>query len=243
MMLGWPLPGSRFLIDELLKWINWQQANLIVEYGPGIGSFTKEILRRMKPGATLVAVEMNEELFRFLRATLKDPRLRLIHSSATEIHRLLKQLGCGKVDYVITGIPFKTIREEVRQDIMRATAAVLHPQGACLVYGFSSRVQPYLERTFGRVQRNFEILNFLPAKLWHCTQPNGCSSFRVSFRVGPRKALVANGKRYIISDLKRPWRMILYPYFCFYANRRKIRSSVNSKKAPKIFIQAYFEAP
>ena len=35
-MLGWPLPSSRFLINELLKWVDWQKANVIVEYGPGV---------------------------------------------------------------------------------------------------------------------------------------------------------------------------------------------------------------
>jgi phospholipid N-methyltransferase len=76
--------------------------------------------------------------------------------------QLLKQMGCGKADYIITGIPFKTIPEEVRQGIMRATSSALQPNGTCLVYSFSSRVQPYLERNFGRVRRDYEWLNFLP---------------------------------------------------------------------------------
>lgn len=172
-MLGWPLPSSRFLIDEVLKWVDWSRAKVIVEYGPGIGCFTTEILRRMRPDATLVAVETNADFVRYLREILDDPRLHLIHDSATEIQRLLAQLGCGKADYVITGIPFKTVSEEVRQGIMRGTTSVLQPHGACLVYNFSSRVRPYLEKTFGRVQRDFELLNILPARLYYCTQPNG----------------------------------------------------------------------
>lgn len=170
-MLGWPLPSSRFLINELLKWVDWRKAKVIVEYGPGIGSFTFEILRRMRSDATLVAIETNADFVRFLQAKINDRRLHLVHGSATEVHHLLEELGCGKADYIITGIPFKTIPEEVRRGIMRATTAILQPNGACLVYSFSSRVKPYLEGTFERVQRDFELLNFLPAKLWHCTRP------------------------------------------------------------------------
>ncbi|NLT66540.1 MAG: methyltransferase [Acidobacteria bacterium] len=170
-MLGWPLPSSRFLINELLKWVDWQKANVIVEYGPGVGSFTIEILKRMRSNSVLVAVETNEDFIRYLRRKLHDRRLHLIHGSATEICQLLNNLGYRKADYVITGIPFRTIPEELRQDIMRATLSVLQPHGSCLVYSFSSRVKPYLEGTFERVQRDFELLNFLPAKLWRCTHP------------------------------------------------------------------------
>lgn len=173
LMLGWPLPSSRFLIDEVLRRVDWDQAKVIVEYGPGVGSFTVEILRRMRPDARLIAVETNEDFVRFLQETLHDPRMHLIHGSATEVDHLLVQLGYHKADYVISGIPFKTVPEEVRQGIMRATSAVLHPHGVCLYYNFSSRVGPYLDRTFGKVQRDFELLNVLPARLYFCTHPNG----------------------------------------------------------------------
>jgi phospholipid N-methyltransferase len=173
LMLGWPLPSSRFLIDEVLKWVAWDRAKVIVEYGPGVGSFTVEILRRMRPEARLIAVETNEDFVRFLQETLHDPRLHLIYGSATEVDKFLPQLGYAKADYVISGIPFKTVPEDVRQGIMRATSAVLQPHGACLYYNFSSRVGPYLDRTFGKVQRDFELLNVLPARLYFCTQPNG----------------------------------------------------------------------
>jgi phospholipid N-methyltransferase len=177
-MLGWPLPSSSFLIDEVLRRIDWDRARIIVEYGPGVGSFTVEILRRMRSDARLIAVETNQDFVRFLRETLDDPRFHLIHGSATEVDRMLLDLGLDKADYVISGIPFKTVPEDIRQGIMRATSAVLHPQGACLYYNFSSRVGPYLDRTFGQVQRGFELLNVLPARLYFCTAPkNGNGAY------------------------------------------------------------------
>lgn len=173
LMLGWPLPSSRFLIDEVLKRVDWKKADVIVEYGPGVGSFTVEILNRMRPDATLVVIETADDFVNFLRETLEDPRLHIIHGSACDVEEILKKLGYDKADYVISGIPFKTVPEPVRQGIMKATSAVLKPEGVCLYYNFSSRVGPYLDRTFGRVQRDFELLNILPARLYFCTQPNG----------------------------------------------------------------------
>ena len=50
-MLGSIIPSSRFLVDLVLEPIDWGRARVIVEYGPGIGTFTGEILRRMRSDA------------------------------------------------------------------------------------------------------------------------------------------------------------------------------------------------
>src|SRR5437016_5314008 len=46
-LVGWMLPSSSFVVDQVLRQVDWERARVIVEYGPGIGTFTKEILRRM----------------------------------------------------------------------------------------------------------------------------------------------------------------------------------------------------
>src|SRR5579863_7495517 len=58
-MLGSLIPSSRFLVDRLLGKINWSQARTIVEYGPGVGTITANILERMSPQARLIVFEMN----------------------------------------------------------------------------------------------------------------------------------------------------------------------------------------
>jgi phospholipid N-methyltransferase len=45
-MLGSIIPSSRFLIERLLRQMDWDQARVIVEYGPGVGTITREILQR-----------------------------------------------------------------------------------------------------------------------------------------------------------------------------------------------------
>src|SRR5262245_8420533 len=65
-MVGWVLPSSPFLVDEVLKRVDWERAKVIVEYGPGVGAFTTKVLQRMRPDATLIALEVNPEFFEFL---------------------------------------------------------------------------------------------------------------------------------------------------------------------------------
>lgn len=170
VMLGSLIPSSRFLIEGVLKQIDWRQAHTIVEYGPGVGTFTTEILRRLRPDGVLMVIETNAEFVRFLQSSVRDPRLRVVHGSAADVGTLLEQHGLSGADYVISGIPFSTMPEEVRASILRTTRDVLQPNGAFLVYQFSAKVLPYLENVFGHVRRDAEVRNILPAKLFFCTR-------------------------------------------------------------------------
>ena len=73
-MLGSIVPSSRFLIKQLLEPINWGRARVIVEYGPGVGGITQEILRRMRPDGALIAIEMNPDFVSYLRSAIGDRR-------------------------------------------------------------------------------------------------------------------------------------------------------------------------
>jgi phospholipid N-methyltransferase len=167
-MLGSIIPSSRFLIKQLLEPIDWTQARVIVEYGPGVGGITAEVLRRMRPDGVLIAIETNPEFVSFLRSSIKDDRLRVVEASAESVDEILRQHGHEKASYIISGIPFSTIPAPVRERILRKTCAILEPRGAFLVYQFSTRVLEDLQRIFRYVRRQFEPLNVLPAHLFFC---------------------------------------------------------------------------
>jgi len=167
-MLGSVIPSSRYLINQVLGKIDWSRANVIVEYGPGVGTFTGEILRNLPRDGKLLVVETNADFVEFLRASLPDPRLHVMHGSAADVSRYLAEIGAERADYVISGIPFSTMPVKVRDDIIRATREALQPDGAFLVYQFSPKVQPYLENEFREVERAFELRNILPAQLFFC---------------------------------------------------------------------------
>jgi phospholipid N-methyltransferase len=172
-MLGSLIPSSRYLIEHLLRQVDFRRARVIVEFGPGVGTITAEILRRMRSDATLVVFETNGEFVEFLRSSLADPRFHVVHGSAQEVGNVLKDLGCGPADYVISGIPFSTMPEELREDILHETHLAMRPDGAFLVFQFSSKVGPHLRRRFPHVHRDFEPRNILPAWVYYCAQRNG----------------------------------------------------------------------
>lgn len=168
-MLGSLIPSSRFLINGLLKQIDWNRARVIVEYGPGVGTITSEILRRLHPQGRLIVFETNAEFVRYLRRSLPDPRLHIVHGSAERVGEVLAELGLEAADYIISGIPFSVMPPAARDGILRQTQAALRPNGRFLVYQFSPAVLPHLNEIFSEVRKGFEPLNILPAWLYFCT--------------------------------------------------------------------------
>jgi phospholipid N-methyltransferase len=167
-MLGSIIPSSRFLVQQVLKPVDWQQARVIVEYGPGVGTFTGEILRRMRTDAHLVAIETNHDFVRFLRESFPDPRLRVVQASAADVQTVLRQLELPRAAYIISGIPLGSMPDPLRADIVAKTRGALEPGGMFLVYQFTARVLPALQRTFGDVRRILERRNLPPAKVFFC---------------------------------------------------------------------------
>lgn len=167
-MLGSLIPSSPFLINRLLRRVDWSKARVIVEYGPGVGVITSEMLRRMQPDATLIVIETNQEFVEYLRRALPDRRLHVVHGSAAEVETALMEHGLTHADYIISGIPYSTMPAEVRSAILDASYAVLSAHGSFLVYQFSRAALPYLQRVFKQVDLDFEPLNILPASLFYC---------------------------------------------------------------------------
>jgi len=174
-MLGSLIPSSRFLIRQLLAPVDWDRARVIVEYGPGVGTITTEVLRRMRPDARMIAIDTNRDFADYLGRRIRDPRFEVVLGSAADVERILAERGITHADYAISGIPYTTIPVGIREEILRATRRVLEPGGTFLVYQFTRAVLHDLREVFGHVEEGFEPLNVLPARLFFAPT-NGTSA-------------------------------------------------------------------
>ncbi|HWR16241.1 MAG TPA: rRNA adenine N-6-methyltransferase family protein [Terriglobales bacterium] len=168
LMLGSVIPSSRYLIARVLDRIDWNQTNIVVEYGPGVGTFTRPILDRMAPQAKLLTIELNEEFAELLRADISDHRLHIAHGSAVEVQKWMHFNRLTQADLILSGIPYTVLPADVRQRILTATRDALTPSGSFVVYQYTRAVLPDLQRVFSRVEEEFEPLNILPARVFRC---------------------------------------------------------------------------
>jgi phospholipid N-methyltransferase len=166
VMVGSVIPSSRVLIDKMLGPVDWETTKLFVEYGPGVGTFTRPVLQRLAPDATLVTIDTNPDFTRYLKQSIDDPRLVAVNGSAADVENILAERDLGQADYVLSGLPFSTLPPGVGDDIAKATAKVIRPGGAFLVYQFSPKVLDFIKPHFAPIKRGFEWVNVPPAVLF-----------------------------------------------------------------------------
>ena len=166
VMVGSVIPSSRVLIDKMLGPVDWETTKLFVEYGPGVGTFTRPVLERLGPDATLVTIDTNPDFTRYLKQSIDDPRLVAVNGSAADVEQILTERDLGAADYVLSGLPFSTLPPGVGDAIAEATAKVIRPGGAFLVYQFSPKVHDFIKPHFAPIKRGFEWVNVPPATLF-----------------------------------------------------------------------------
>jgi phospholipid N-methyltransferase len=168
-MLGSVVPSSPFLVKNLMSAVDWDRARVLVEFGPGVGTITREVLKRMRPDAVLVVIELNEEFVQYLSSSIRDPRLRVVHGSAAHVRRILAEQGIAPADYIISSLPYSLLPEALRKEIVSESRYALKAQGSLLVFQYNRTLLPYLKSSFSSVKLNFQLFNILPALIFHCT--------------------------------------------------------------------------
>jgi phospholipid N-methyltransferase len=166
--IGSVTPSSRYLVGAMLDRIDFGRARRLVEYGPGTGVFTAEILRRLHPDGELLALDTEDHFIADLRARFPDRRLIAVRGSAAAIERHLAALGWPGADVILSGIPYTAMPAELRAAILRASAAALAPGGQFIAYQYSPYIRPLLGQLFRRVETHWVARNVPPAFYFVC---------------------------------------------------------------------------
>lgn len=161
-------PSSRFLVRRMLAQVDWQQARVVVELGPGLGCFTREIVRRMRPDAVLIAIEMNRTFARTLRKTITDHRLFVVEGSALNVDTILARFEFTHADSIISGLPFANMDNTTRESILQKCRKVLSRRGQLVLFQYRTVLLPALASIFRSIERTYEPLNIPPAHVFCC---------------------------------------------------------------------------
>ena len=159
-------PSSRNLAVHMMDPIDFNRAECIVEYGPGTGSFTEEIIRRKKPDTLFLMIEKNREFARELKARYQGDsfaaqNIHVIYGGAENASRYLAGLGRKHADYVISGLPFTSLPKDLSTQVFLETQKILGDRGAFITFQYTLVKLPFFLEYFN-LQACPHILKNLP---------------------------------------------------------------------------------
>lgn len=166
VMVGSIIPSSSRTIRKMLDPVKWDECRLFVEYGPGVGTFCRPVLERLRRDGALLVIDTNPDFIDYLRRTIRDSRFTAVLGSAADVEDIVRAHGHDHADYVLSGLPFSTLPDGVGPAIAAATHRVLSPGGAFLVYQFSAKARDFMARHFRHIDQGFELWNVLPCQLF-----------------------------------------------------------------------------
>jgi phospholipid N-methyltransferase len=161
-------PSSMAMVKRVCEKIDFSKDNVIVEYGPGNGVFTRYILDHSTKGSRIISIELNANFVKDL-GLIKDDRLHIYHDSAENVGQILNTSGIEEVDYVLSGIPFSFIKKKQKDEILGITSLLLRPGGKFLAYQTSNHLKQPLEKHFPKVSMKYEIRNLPPMCLYEAS--------------------------------------------------------------------------
>jgi phospholipid N-methyltransferase len=164
-MVGSIIPSSRFTIDKMLGPVKWDECQLFVEYGPGVGTFCRPVLEKLRRDGALIVIDTNPLYIDYLKTTIRDSRFTAVLGSAADVEEIVRAHGHAHADYVLSGLPFSTLPDGVGPAIAAATHRVIRPGGAFLTYQFSAVARDLTARHFDRVDTGMTWLNVPPCLL------------------------------------------------------------------------------
>lgn len=169
-MVGAVSPSSKYLMRKMLANINFKTANVIVEFGPGTGVFTREIVKRMKSDCKLIVFELHEEFFKKLHEEFKDnPSVILRNESAENIGLVLQEHNMHKASYVISSLPLANFPKELIHSILKNSIDNLLQDAKYIQFQYSLTSKKHLQEHFNSVSINFTARNIPPAFIYTCS--------------------------------------------------------------------------
>lgn len=169
LKVGAITPSSPELSSEMVAGLAPHSENILIELGVGTGSFTKRLREVVPDEKSYLGVEINSKFCRALRREF--PGLKFICGDATRLRDLHKNSGFGKVGYILSGIPFVTLPNEVGDAILEEVSKFMD-EGNCVfrtfqyAHGFympsALKLRSFMRKRYGRAEKSEIIIKNVP---------------------------------------------------------------------------------
>ncbi|MBM2619793.1 methyltransferase domain-containing protein [Actinoplanes sp. LDG1-06] len=174
LVVGAVAPSGRSLSEVMTAPIPRTGAPVVAELGPGTGSFTVAVQRRLAGRGRHLAVEINPRFA--ARLQLAHPGVEVVQGDAADLPSLLGE----PADVVVSGLPWAAFSPSRQGDVLSAVAGSLAPGGAFTTFAYvHARWAPPARRLLGSLRSLFDEVvigrtvwaNLPPALVYHCRRP------------------------------------------------------------------------
>ena len=164
LRIAYILPSSKILVRKAADKIDFTKPSTIVEFGPGEGCHTRELVRRMHPESRLLLFELDPQLAEHLHDQFDgDKRVEILNIDAIHIKRELRNRGIEYCDYVVSGIPFSCVEVNKKRSMVRAVFDALapNPTSAFIIYQVTNELKQHA-KMFPRTESEYFVPNVPP---------------------------------------------------------------------------------
>ncbi|MCI2417149.1 methyltransferase domain-containing protein [Saccharopolyspora sp. K220] len=176
-MVGAATPTSAAVAATVAQVVPTTGAPVVVELGPGTGSLSDGIHRRLPEGARHIGIELGKGMVEHLRT--HKPWMEIVHGDAGDLQALLDKYGVDRVDAIISSIPWSLLPSDAQDHILRQAAEALAPQGAFTALTYppadqtpgGRRFRARLAQTFDEVLTHTTWRNLPPILHYICRRP------------------------------------------------------------------------
>ncbi|WBB50412.1 methyltransferase domain-containing protein [Verrucosispora sp. WMMA2044] len=176
---------------------------VVVELGPGTGSFTAEIQRRLAARGRHLAVELNDRFATQLQG--RFPSVDVAVGDAAQLRRLLDERQVRFADAVISGLPYALFSASELDRMMSAVRESLAPNGTFAAFAYVHAVWTPPARRFYRLLRgSFRQVDVSKA-VWHNMPPAFVYTARHALAHLPQQRGDDRSER-AMETLTHPWR-------------------------------------
>lgn len=155
---GAVLPSSPLLAKAMANQINFKTAKVIVELGPGTGSITRELLKRMRKDAKLIGLEINKEFCRELKK-IKDARFEVVRGDACHFSRIIRH-----ADVIVSGLPLVSFSDKDHHAVL---AEIKKVGKQYVQFHYSPLGESQMKEHFGKFKRKIVLGNVPPAIVYN----------------------------------------------------------------------------
>ena len=168
LKVGAIAPSSPELAAEMLQGIHPDDHNIVIELGVGTGAITRFLRNAIPSRDSYLGLELDADLVRSLNK--KFPDMNIICGNAADAYSIHKEMGLGKVRYMVCCLPFVSLPKEVSDNVLAEIIKFMDEGCELRIFQYAHgyflppaiKLREFLKTRYGKSKRSPLVLKNVP---------------------------------------------------------------------------------